>query len=353
MLATRVVEACSASSSSRSTDCTSPAASRRRTFPLLVALHAGCAGVLVRAWRVSRVNAPFIFGAKRGTELTATGAVLAGSQLEICAGRVVAMVLVASAATSESRSGRRVARVRLRARERRRRARWCFSSPGRESRFAASSDRRRAPFGARFGAPLAHPRTRRASFFLGALRRGVAAPFHRVIMIDFFLMDQIVSQTAALRDAATVALRAVVPSMARHAPLVALLPGWLRLAQCLRRRRGAAATRPPHQRREISRGARRDVVRPHRVVRRDRRSRSGRRRHRRTRRARPFGVETLYNATTYAATRPSTVYFGISSWTGPSSPSSRDDRRIARPSPATGPSSDRSATTAWWRFDAG
>ena len=85
--------------------------------------------------------------------------------------------------------------------------------------------------------PLLHPPDSTRRFFLGALRRGVAAPFHRVIMIDFFLMDQIVSQTAALRDAATVALRAVVPSMARHAPLVALLPGWLRLAQCLRRRR--------------------------------------------------------------------------------------------------------------------
>ena len=71
-------------------------------FPLLVALHAGLYGVLVRAWSDTRVNAPFIFGAKRGTELTATGAVLAGS-LAACAWCVVAIVLVARAATSESR----------------------------------------------------------------------------------------------------------------------------------------------------------------------------------------------------------------------------------------------------------
>ena len=74
MLATRVVEACSSGRAPsrvvrRGGGVVAPAI----RFPLLVALHAGLYGVLVRAWSDTRVNAPFIFGAKRGTELTRHG----------------------------------------------------------------------------------------------------------------------------------------------------------------------------------------------------------------------------------------------------------------------------------------
>ena len=235
MLATRVVEACSSDAPRGSCDAVARVAPAIR-FPLLVALHAGLYGVLVRAWSDTRVNAPFIFGAKRGTELTATGAVLAGS-LAACAWCVVAMVLVASAATFESRTGDE-SRVFVSALVSAAVGAVVFLAPWPRvalRRVFGHDVERRLERG--LARPLLHPPDSTRRFFLGALRRGVAAPFHRVIMIDFFLMDQIVSQTAALRDAATVALRAVVPSMAGHAPLVALLPGWLRLVQCLRRRR--------------------------------------------------------------------------------------------------------------------
>lgn len=235
MLATRVVEACSSDAPRGSCDAVARVAPAIR-FPLLVALHAGLYGVLVRAWSDTRVNAPFIFGAKRGTELTATGAVLAGS-LAACAWCVVATALVARAATSESRTGDE-SRVFVSALVSAAVGAVVFLAPWPRvalRRVFGHDVERRLERG--LARPLLHPPDSTRRFFLGALRRGVAAPFHRVIMIDFFLMDQIVSQTAALRDAATVALRAVVPSMARHAPLVALLPGWLRLAQCLRRRR--------------------------------------------------------------------------------------------------------------------
>ena len=47
---------------------------------------------------------------------------------------------------------------------------------------------------------LRYPPDSTRRFFLRALFDGVAAPFKRVKMMDFFLMDQIVSQTTALRD---------------------------------------------------------------------------------------------------------------------------------------------------------
>jgi hypothetical protein len=56
--------------------------------------------------------------------------------------------------------------------------------------------------------------------------------------MDFFFMDKIMSQAAALRDVLTVILLAcgtVTSQWVRHAPVVALLPGWLRLVQVLRR----------------------------------------------------------------------------------------------------------------------
>ena len=57
-------------------------------------------------------------------------------------------------------------------------------------------------------------------------------------MMDFFLMDQIVSQTTALRDWVLVMLLMLGASEAsarRHAPLIAVTPFWLRFLQTLRR----------------------------------------------------------------------------------------------------------------------
>lgn len=235
MLATRVSEACSSDAPTGSCDAVARAAPAIR-FPLLVALHAGLYGVLVRAWSDTRVNAPFIFGAKRGTELTATGAVLAGS-LAACAWFVVTMVLV-SRASAENPENDVSTRWNVSALVGAVVGAVVFLAPWPKyalRRVFGLDVERRLERG--LAEPFMHPPDSTRRFFLGALRRGVAAPFHRVTMIDFFLMDQIVSQTAALRDATTVALRALFPSMARHAPLVALLPGWLRLLQCLRRRR--------------------------------------------------------------------------------------------------------------------
>ena len=67
--------------------------------------------------------------------------------------------------------------------------------------FVAPFRRRgRKPSGCFARARASVPAGQHASVFLRALFAGVAAPFKRVKMMDFFLMDQIVSQTTALRD---------------------------------------------------------------------------------------------------------------------------------------------------------
>ena len=100
MLATRVVEACSSDAPRGSCDAVARVAPAIR-FPLLVALHAGLYGVLVRAWSDTRVGAPFIFGAKRGRNSPPRARCSRiARRVRAC---VVAIVLVASAATSESR----------------------------------------------------------------------------------------------------------------------------------------------------------------------------------------------------------------------------------------------------------
>ncbi|EEH51203.1 uncharacterized protein MICPUCDRAFT_23791, partial [Micromonas pusilla CCMP1545] len=88
---------------------------------------------------------------------------------------------------------------------------------------------------------VTHPPTSTRRFFLSALYRGVTAPMYRVRMIDFFLMDQVVSQTTALRDFFGVFLLCFGGDGAKwafaRAGVVAIVPSYLRFAQCLRRYR--------------------------------------------------------------------------------------------------------------------
>ena len=74
--------------------------SRRRRFPLLIATH-GPRGALVRAWGETKVNAGFIFQAKRGTELPATGAALSGA-LGMCVWTTFAIALTRVARLEET-----------------------------------------------------------------------------------------------------------------------------------------------------------------------------------------------------------------------------------------------------------
>jgi hypothetical protein len=86
LLISRIFESCevkSARSASGYFSRASCAAVTRITpavrFPLLVATHVIGYGGLVRAWSETKVNAGFIFQAKRGTELPAMGAALSGA----------------------------------------------------------------------------------------------------------------------------------------------------------------------------------------------------------------------------------------------------------------------------------
>ena len=94
---TRVVEACATPTS---TACAAVAAmAPAMRAPLLLAAHVCMYGGLVRAWAETRVNAPFVFQSRRGTELTAVGAVLAGA-LSTCAWFSVGMILAQRAVES-------------------------------------------------------------------------------------------------------------------------------------------------------------------------------------------------------------------------------------------------------------
>uniref|UniRef100_A0A7S0T4A2 SPX domain-containing protein n=1 Tax=Mantoniella antarctica TaxID=81844 RepID=A0A7S0T4A2_9CHLO len=214
--------------------------------PLLISLHVVLYGAAVQAWSVTRVNNGFIFQARRGTELRATGAVLAGS-LAACAWLVVCMVLV-TRAVSDSQTARAaaaddtIASNELRMQHmggvfRAATAAVCcmlviFLMPWPERLMRAS------PLVGRWMRPAQHPPNSTRRYMLSALGRGICAPVYRVRMMDFFLMDQVMSQTAALRDVLTVVLLAcgsLARGWVRHAALVGLLPGWLRLLQVLRR----------------------------------------------------------------------------------------------------------------------
>ena len=253
MLVTRLGEACAAHPHSRDCVAVTSIAPVLRA-PLLVCVHVVLYGAAVQAWSVTRVNSGFIFEARRGTELPATGAVLAGS-LAACAWLIVSMVLV----------GRTVARVTeddvddvhgdgvygddvdvdlFRAATG---ALCCmilfFVVPWPERLMRGSGAMARfVPFLGDVMRTMHHPPNSTRRFFLSALGRGLCAPAYRVRMIDFFLMDQVISQTAALRDFLVVVFSAcgsffVAPQdgWIRYAPIVTLLPGWLRLMQVLRR----------------------------------------------------------------------------------------------------------------------
>ncbi|KAH7315041.1 hypothetical protein KP509_21G031500 [Ceratopteris richardii] len=89
-------------------------------------------------------------------------------------------------------------------------------------------------------------------FFLNSLKRIVMAPFYKVIMVDFFLADQLTSQVAAIRQLQYLfcyflKLGSVLPNGPNNAEtcnqpiyhhltyLFSFLPYWWRLLQCVRR----------------------------------------------------------------------------------------------------------------------
>ena len=97
----------------------------------------------------------------------------------------------------------------------------------------------RGPF-KKIAVRLQHPPNSTRRFFLTALSRAIQAPFRRVRMMDFFLADQLVSQTTAMRDFVAVlflAFGSLLGSAVKYAPVVALWPSWCRLTQVLRRYR--------------------------------------------------------------------------------------------------------------------
>ena len=200
-------------------------------FPLLIGTHVVGYGALVRAWGETKVNAGFIFQAKRGTELPATGAALSGA-LGMCVWTIFAIGLTRIARVEESEDGGSLALTRTH---------WAagVASLGMALVFVA-------PFPKTWKKTtkllrkheLRYPPDSTRRFLLRALFNGLAAPFKRVKMMDFFLMDQIASQTTALRDwmlVTLLTLGAKEASARRHAALVAVAPFWLRLLQTLRR----------------------------------------------------------------------------------------------------------------------
>lgn len=204
-------------------------------FPLLVATHVVGYGGLVRAWGETKVNAGFIFQAKRGTELPATGAALSGAlAMSIWIMFSIGLTQIAKVEENEDEATNAeystLTRTHVTAglaflgfvllfvvplpRSWKKTQKLCQKY---ELRYPPDSTRR---------------------FFLRALFDGMCAPFTRVKMMDFFLMDQIVSQTTALRDGVLVMCLLVgftEDASRKHAPLIALAPFWLRFLQTVRR----------------------------------------------------------------------------------------------------------------------
>ena len=269
MFTTRVVEACATPTS---TACAAVAAmAPAMRAPLLLAAHVCMYGGLVRAWAETRVNAPFVFQSRRGTELTAVGAVLAGA-LATCAWFSVGMILAQRAVESAAAGavgeeiigeGSATGAGRTTIADLRERA-LGESFLAALAALAVAAVLFIAPWGAlvrqpqkapprgalraaarRARASLAnllvrtqHPPESTRRFFLRHLARGLAAPAYRVVMMDFFLMDQAVSHACALRDVTSTVFLAMGPAFrpaVKHAPLIALVPSYLRLAQCARR----------------------------------------------------------------------------------------------------------------------
>jgi hypothetical protein len=265
MLVTRLVEDCAAHPLSRECKAVTAVAPALRA-PLMAATHVVLYGAAVQAWAVTHVNSGFIFQARRGTELPATGALLAGS-LAACAWLIVSMVLVGRAVALTTHQHLQDADVSVDAG-----AGAGAGMAGVDGVDVGGGELRMHHLGEVFRAataamvcmlaffvapwpewvmrafprvgcgdvlrPAQHPPNSTRRFMLAALGCGVCAPAYRVRMMDFFFMDQIMSQAAALRDVLTVILLAcgtVTSQWVRHAPVVALLPGWLRLVQVLRR----------------------------------------------------------------------------------------------------------------------
>lgn len=220
-------------------------------FPLLIGTHVLGYGALVRAWGETKVNAGFIFQAKRGTELPATGAALSGA-LGMCVWTTFAIALTRVARVEETETLNETHETPS--------SGGATNAAG-DAFVVVSLNRTHYTAGVAFllfafvfvaplpkawkkterlfrARELRYPPDSTRRFFLRALFAGVAAPFKRVKMMDFFLMDQIVSQTTALRDWVLVMLLMLGASEAsarRHAPLIAVTPFWLRFLQTLRR----------------------------------------------------------------------------------------------------------------------
>ena len=242
MLITRVIEKC-ANGRMDTVECNAVAAvAPAIRAPLLIALHVALYGSAVQAWVDTRVNAPFIMQAKRGTELTSTGAVLAGA-LIASTWLIISLVLVARAENNARSAINGSGSV------------WTIRLYHLDDVFAAALGAMvlmlvfflapwpkwllRGPF-KKIAVRLQHPPNSTRRFFLTALSRAIQAPFRRVRMMDFFLADQLVSQTTAMRDFVAVlflAFGSLLRSAVKYAPVVALWPSWCRLTQVLRRYR--------------------------------------------------------------------------------------------------------------------
>ena len=253
MLVTRVSEACAGSGyDTLKCDAMAAVAPAVRA-PFLIALHVALYGVATQAWIDTRVNAPFIFQARRGTELSPTGAVLAGS-LAASVWCVVSMVLMYAAEREATHTGgvyptdgsgtvgdlraNHLGNVFVGALVAMIVMFFMFFSPWPQKVIR----NRRYPWLQKAIAPLQHPPDSTRRFFLNALTRAAQAPFRKIRMVDFFLADQFVSQTKAMTDILVVFFLACNwTSAVKYASIISLWPNWCRFTQVLRRYRDNTA----------------------------------------------------------------------------------------------------------------
>jgi hypothetical protein len=253
MLVTRVSEACGGSGyDTLKCDAMAAVAPAVRA-PFLIALHVALYGVATQAWIETKVNAPFIFQARRGTELSPTGAVLAGS-LAASVWCVVSMVLMYAAEREATHTGgvyptdgsgtvgdmraNHLGNVFVGALVAMIAMFFMFFSPWPH----AVIRNRRYPELQKAIQPLQHPPDSTRRFFLNALMRAAQAPFRKIRMVDFFLADQFVSQTKAMTDILVVFFLACNwTSAVKYASIISLWPNWCRFTQVLRRYRDNTA----------------------------------------------------------------------------------------------------------------
>ena len=253
MLVTRVSEACGGSGyDTLKCDAMAAVAPAVRA-PFLIALHVALYGVATQAWIETKVNAPFIFQARRGTELSPTGAVLAGS-LAASVWCVVSMVLMYAAEREATHTGgvyptdgsgtvgdmraNHLGNVFVGALVGMIAMFFMFFSPWPH----AVIRNRRYPELQKAIQPLQHPPDSTRRFFLNALMRAAQAPFRKIRMVDFFLADQFVSQTKAMTDILVVFFLACNwTSAVKYASIISLWPNWCRFTQVLRRYRDNTA----------------------------------------------------------------------------------------------------------------